>query len=105
MENLLKILEYISPADCDYQEWINVGMALKHEGYRAEDWDEWSRSDSRYHNGECHKKWQSFNGSSEPVTAGTIIQMAKDRGFIPDSFKEYDWSDEIFAEENSVIFN
>lgn len=53
MENLLKILEYISPADCDYQEWINVGMALKHEGYRAEDWDEWSRSDSRYHNGEC----------------------------------------------------
>ena len=28
--NLLKMLEYIDPASCDYQEWVNVGMALKH---------------------------------------------------------------------------
>ncbi|MFR0880808.1 MAG: PriCT-2 domain-containing protein, partial [Oscillospiraceae bacterium] len=76
MENLLKILEYISPADCDYQEWVNVGMALKHEGFSADDWDRWSQSDSRYHSGECQKKWDSFNGSSAPVTAGTIVQMA-----------------------------
>ena len=51
--NLLKMLEYIDPASCDYQEWVNVGMALKHEGYSVNDWDSWSRSDSRYHSGEC----------------------------------------------------
>ena len=56
--NLLKMLEYIDPASCDYQEWVNVGMALKHEGYSVNDWDSWSRSDSRYHSGECEHKWQ-----------------------------------------------
>lgn len=105
MENLLKILEYISPADCDYQEWVNVGMALKHEGFSADDWDRWSQSDSRYHSGECQKKWDSFNGSSAPVTAGTIVQMAKDRGYISDCFIEFDWNDEISAEEGMSICN
>lgn len=105
MENLLKILEHIDPADCNYQEWVNVGMALKHEGFSADDWDKWSQSDSRYHSGECYKKWNSFNGSSAPVTAGTIIQMAKDRRYTSDSFKEFDWNDEISAEEDVIICN
>ena len=30
--NLLEILEHINPAMLDYQEWVNVGMALKDEG-------------------------------------------------------------------------
>ena len=77
---LLEILEHIPPSDLSYDEWTQVGMALKHEGFTAQDWDEWSRSDSRYHAGECEKKWRSFKGSDSPVTAGTIVQMAKDRG-------------------------
>lgn len=98
--NLLKILAFINPADCDYQEWVNVGMALKHEGYTAADWDNWSRSDvARYHPGDCEKKWQSFNGSAAPVTAGTIVQMAKDRGYTPKEFKVFDWDSEISFEE------
>ena len=77
---LLEILEHIPPSDLSYDEWTQVGMALKHEGYTAEDWDEWSRADSRYHSGECEKKWRTFKGSEAPVTAGTIVQMAKERG-------------------------
>lgn len=104
--NLIKILEYIDPARCDYQEWINVGMALKHEGYSVNDWDKWSQSDSRYHSGECQSKWNSFNGNSTPVTAGTIIQMAKEHGYVPSgSFREYDWNDEIITEEGMVCSN
>lgn len=102
--NLLKILTFINPADCDYQEWVNVGMALKHEGYTASDWDNWSRSDvARYHPGDCEKKWQSFNGSAAPVTAGTIVQMAKDRGYLPKEFKTLDWDSEISFEEGSFV--
>lgn len=102
--NLLKILAFINPADCDYQEWVNVGMALKHEGYTASDWDNWSRSDvARYHPGDCEKKWQSFNGSAAPVTAGTIVQMAKDRGYTPKEFKSFDWDSEISFEEGSFV--
>lgn len=79
--NLLEILEHIPPSDLSYDEWTQVGMALKHEGYTAADWDAWSRADvSRYHPGECEKKWHSFKGNADPVTAGTIVQMAKERG-------------------------
>lgn len=106
MENLLKILEHIPPSDLNYQEWINVGMALKHEGFTASDWDNWSRADSRYHAGECESKWQSFNGAAEPVTAGTIVQMAKDRGFLPArEFVAYGWDDEISYEEGAPTVN
>lgn len=104
MEDLLKILEYIPPSELDYQEWINVGMALKHEGYTAADWDRWSMADSRYRAGECEQKWQGFNGSAEPVTAGTIVQMAKDRGFTPSrEFVAFGWDDEINYEEGMTI--
>ena len=104
--NLLKALKYIDPAQCDYQDWVNVGMALKHEGYSADDWDNWSRQDpKRYHPGECNKKWDSFNGSSSPVTAGTIVAMAKDNGFMQSSkeYHEIDWDGIINAEEDDII--
>lgn len=94
--DLLEIIEYINPAELDYQEWVNVGMALKHEGYSVDTWDAWSRNDSRYHAGECGKKWNTFRGSPVPVTAGTIVQMAIDHGWRP-SYGGYslDWNDEI----------
>lgn len=100
--DLLNALEYINPSELDYQEWVNVGMALKQEGYSVKDWDDWSRADSRYHNGECEKKWQSFNGSASPVTAGTIIQMAKDRGMTFRESKELGWDDEIAFEQGNI---
>ena len=37
--DLKELLEYIDPSSLSYQEWCNVGMALKHEGYSAEEWD------------------------------------------------------------------
>lgn len=101
-QNLIEFLEYIDPSILSYQEWINVGMALKYEGYTANDWDVWSQSDNRYKPGECFIKWNSFNGSGTPVTAGTIVQMAKDYGgwvsqFDSNSneYKELDWNDTI----------
>ena len=62
-------------------EWITVGMALKAEGYPCSIWDDWSRNDSRYHAGECERKWNSFHGSGKPVKGGSIVQMAKERGW------------------------
>lgn len=57
--NLVELIKYIDPSRLDYQEWINVGMALKQEGYSEYDWDNWSsRDSSRYHSGECHKNGQ-----------------------------------------------
>ena len=105
--DLKEILEYIDPSDCNYQEWVNVGMALKHEGYTAADWDTWSARDGgRYHAGECFKKWSTFEGAGTPVTGGTIVQMAKDRGWSPalssDPGYSLDW-DSVIQQDDVVI--
>lgn len=108
MENradLLEILDSIHPRELDYQEWVNIGMALKQEGYTASDWDSWSKRDAaRYYSGECFRKWGSFHGSSDPVTAGTIIQIAMDHGWKPehDPGHELGWEDEI-SQEGVVV--
>ena len=59
----------------NYQEWNDVGIALKHENYDVSVWDE-----SRYHKGECFKKWETFQGIGSPVTGATITQLAKENG-------------------------
>lgn len=107
--DLLGLLEYIDPAVLEYQEWINVGMALKQEGYAASDWDEWSQKDyARYHSGECYRKWETFQGSGAPVTGGTIVQMAKEHGWTPSGGKEareIDWNGEIGGREDLVLID
>lgn len=97
--DLQEIIEYLNPSELDYQDWVNVGMALKHEGYSVEVWDAWSKNDHRYHAGECEKKWNTFHGSNSPVTAGTIVQLAMDHGWKP-SYTAYElgWDDKISAE-------
>ena len=103
--NILEVLEHIDPSLLDYQDWINVGMALKEEGCMAADWDAWSRRDAaRYHAGECYRKWGGFHGSPSPVTGGTIVQLAKDQGWEPEpGGRELDWDDTISDERGIVV--
>lgn len=79
--NILSALKAIDVSELSRADWIAVGMALKEEGYPCSIWDDWSRNDRRYHPGECERKWNSFHGSGKPVKGGTIIQMAKERGW------------------------
>ncbi|MBA5729475.1 PriCT-2 domain-containing protein [Aerococcaceae bacterium INB8] len=41
--NLLELLDYIELGATSYTEWIEVGMALKAEGYTVSNWDTWSQ--------------------------------------------------------------
>ena len=95
-EQLLSALNSIPVAELDRADWISVGMALKESGCPVSVWDEWSQNDSRYHKGECARLWNGFRGSSSPVKAGTIVQMAKDRGWKPyEGDGCLDWNDAI----------
>lgn len=99
-----ELLEYINPAALDYQEWVNVGMALKHEGLPCSVWDEWSKADKRYHHGECERKWNGFNGSMSPVTGGTIVALAKRGGWQPSqSGHAMDWDDVIENDDLVIV--
>ncbi|WP_415750825.1 AAA family ATPase [Erysipelothrix rhusiopathiae] len=106
--NLLSIIKNIDPSKLSYTEWVQVGMALKHEGYSAYDWDLWSSKDTeRYKPGECYLKWETFNEQAGTiVTGGTIVQLAREQGFESpkyDAGYALDWDDEIEQDELVVI--
>lgn len=104
--DLIELLEHIDPSRLDYQDWVNVGMALKDAGFTAADWDNWSRRDARrYHPGECFRKWGSFQGSPNPVTAGTLVALAKDQGWSPERSEghELTWDAIIGSKDELVV--
>ena len=108
MDNLLDALKQIDVSKVSYQEWINIGMALKAEGYDCSVWDNWSQNDARYKQGECDRKWRSFAGSSNPIAGGTIIKMAKDAGWVPYVHENgglMEWDDIIEYDGDGMIYD
>ncbi len=101
-DNIQSALNFIHVADISREDWIQVGMALKQEGFSCDVWDEWSRNDRRYHEGECQRLWNGFRGNSKPVTGGTIVHLAESMGW--DSTKKkspgMDWTDAIEDDSN-----
>ncbi len=108
MDIILEALKQIDVSKTTYQEWLHVGLALHGEGYECSVWDEWSKNDTRYKDGECDRKWRSFSGSSHPVSGGTIVKLAKDAGWIPptrinDGLME--WDDIIEYDGDGTIYD
>jgi len=104
MDSILEALNQINASNTTYEEWIQIGMALKAEGYDCSVWDDWSKNDSRYKDGECDRKWGTFKGSSIPISGGTIIKMAKDTGWEPYG-GVMDWDDTIEYDGDGLIYD
>jgi RecA-family ATPase len=104
MDSILEALKQIDASKTTYEEWIQIGMALKAEGYDCSVWDDWSKNDSRYKDGECDRKWGTFKGSSIPISGGTIIKMAKDTGWEPRG-GFMDWDDTIEYDGDGLIYD
>ncbi|MEG2533492.1 MAG: AAA family ATPase, partial [Gordonibacter sp.] len=99
--NLKECLEALHPSNIDYTDWIQIGMALKHEGYGFGVWDSWSSQDTKRYkgNGAMQRKWAGFGSTSaNPVTGGTIVQMARDSGWTPavDLGEALSWDGEVY---------
>ena len=67
----------------DYDLWIMVGQTLHELDESLLDvWDEWSKQSDKYRDGECHKRWLSFNkGGGRGL--GSLIHAAKENGWTP----------------------
>lgn len=81
-ELALNVIKFI-PCN-SYKTWIDVGMALFHNGNTVDDWVEWSKTDSRegkFKDGECAQKWTSFKDVARPLTIGTLIYYAQQNGY------------------------
>ena len=96
-ENDIKeALDFVSPSALTYEEWLMVGMGLKEAGLPVAVWEQWSARDGgRYHKGECIKKWESFHGSTKPVTESSIFQLAYSHGWSGPAGHALDWGDEL----------
>ena len=81
--NILSALKAIDVATLSRADWIAVGMALKEEGYPCSIWDDWSRKRQTLSSRRVRTQVNSFHGSGTPVKGGTIVQMAKERGWTP----------------------
>ena len=110
-EKVLDALRQIDPSRLnDYESWLAVGMALKDSGCSVEDWDSWSRRDTRsgkYHPGECVRKWASFRRSG--IGTGTLFKLCLDQGghiareSRSVSVKPLDWDAELDGDEDAAI--
>jgi hypothetical protein len=69
------LLKYILPRD-DYDQWLDVGMALHSaDDSLLDDWIDWSRGSESFDEQECIEKWLSFKGSG--ITLGTLYHFAR----------------------------
>jgi len=82
IDDYKEMLSYIDPDE--YDDWVKIGMALKHEGMPLGLWDAWAANSTKYHPGDCEKKWNTFNESAGGVvTGGTIYHLAQTNGWKP----------------------
>lgn len=87
-ERAIAMLEFIPVVNLSYDEWLNVGIALKNTGNSVSDWEQWSKADDRFKQGECESKWKGFvrNG----LTIATIHDLAQKHGYSEKDFQR-DW--------------
>ena len=74
-----RMLDFIPPSSLTYDEWLGVGMALKNTGCDCSDWENWSRTDDRFKEGECESKWNGFNRDGYDI--GTLYHLAELNGY------------------------
>ena len=91
IEGLLAFID----ADCDYNQWVSVGMAIHHclSGGGVGLWDDWSSKGAKYCGSDkINRHWHSFGKTSNPVGYGTLLHHAKQGGYCEPVTFVYDGS-------------
>lgn len=83
---LISLLESISVAGCDYEEWLHVGMALHHATSGSSNglamWHNWTSASEHYDPKGIDMRWHGFGKSGgTQITVGTLIKMAREQGW------------------------
>lgn len=76
-----KMLDCISVVDGEYDKWLDVGFALYNEGLDCSLWEQWSRSQPNFKDGECESKWKGFTYQPGGIKIGSLYQWAVEGGY------------------------
>lgn len=95
-------LEFVSP-DCGYEQWRNIGMALKSEygesGFTL--WDRWSSPGASYPGStKLLKFWNSFANTG--ITLASLVHYAQEAGWVRTSNYEPDFEDGILLQGGNL---
>ena len=82
IERARSYLKAVNPIEADdYDVWVNIGMALHSVSDNLLfDWNSWSAQSSKYEQGDCDRKWQSFKADGQ-ITLGYLGHLAKQHGW------------------------
>ena len=79
--------DFVHAKNLTRDDWRNVGMIIKRYGFSLEDFQAWSKDDTRYSAQTCATQWKSFKSAEElqdkGYTVATLIQLAKQFGYKP----------------------
>jgi len=96
LETIVECLKQIPPATLQYNEWLQIGAAIKHEGGDVTLWDSWSKNDPRYREGDCTRRWNNLDKGQAAVTVATVVKLCKDAGGTP---PRSEWTSDLTENE------
>ena len=106
-EELLPVLD----PGCSYDEWLQIGAALHHQGEGDEEWlelwDTWSAgSAEKWAEGYCQEKWESFHtqrvSGRGPVTLATVLNLVKQAQARMQAEVRNEWAAKIAAASTGI---
>lgn len=81
-EEIRYIVSFIPVAKLDRDSWTKVGMVMKRYGLTFDEFNQWSKDDSRYDAAVCKSQWNSFwaagENNQQGYTIATLVLIAKE---------------------------
>ena len=77
-----RMLDFINVVDGEYDKWLDVGFALFNEGMNCNFWEQWSRTQPEFKEGECERKWNGFHHDPNGITIASLYQWATENGYV-----------------------
>ena len=77
-----RMLDYINVVDGEYEKWLNVGFALFNEGMDCSLWEQWSRTQPEFKEGECENKWNGFHHDPNGISIASLYHWATKGGYV-----------------------
>ena len=98
-----RMLDYINIVDGEYEKWLDVGFALFNEGINCSLWEQWSRTQPEFKEGECERKWNGFHHDPNGISIASLYQWAVEGGYDEKETKQewYDLHPELSAKRKT----
>ena len=77
-----RMLDYINVVDGEYEKWLGVGIALFNEDMDCSLWENWSRTQPDFKEGECEHKWNGFHHDPNGISIASLYQWATEGGYV-----------------------